>query len=309
MDASGDHRYTIIWLPDMLESASQCARNLRKADLGFVHTTVRVVEPPSIKDRGWKRKAWWRMRDFSSRFQNDRFFDLCVSCDELVFGAASRVVDVVHDELTKGTAVTAIALGGCGQGGALALVVALCCLPFSVCAVACHGAWLPLMSRVFYDGGMALSCPQCVYHRGLPVLMSHGQDDRHVPFHSWALLSYHVLHQLGAGVTWAPAHGGHVMDAQHWGSLLGWLDARLAESPEAAPEAPVSGMRHTRGQEPFVFSVVIRPIHVSSYVHAWVVAGPYMAGPYMAQPVSAHPLGAYAQPPPAQGGHYLGPCS
>ncbi|HEX7836082.1 MAG TPA: hypothetical protein VF469_01400 [Kofleriaceae bacterium] len=191
---------------------------------GELDAPVRFVFPAAPLSLGGlygDARAWWlldlaRLQDELQRgVPRDRR-------DEIPDGLAAardRVIQLL-DQLTERFAVPPdrLVLGGFSQGAMLSLDVALhratppAGLILMSGTLIAETAWQPRMARL----------------AGLPVMMSHGQDDALLPFHIAEILRDRLV-AAGAAVTWQPFPGGHeippaAIDAA--GQLLRDLAAR-----------------------------------------------------------------------------------
>lgn len=186
------------------------ARSLRgTGDMRFL-----LPEAP-IELRGGGR-AWWRLdrRKLVRARVTGRPRDLSQSRPEGLArarGAVLEMLEAAEDRL--GVPTSRMVLGGFSQGAMLALDVAL------------HAPQPPAGVAVLSGAPLAMSEwePRLAHLRGVPVLMSHGRDDRLLSFQAAKRLAGQ-LEEAGARVTFMPFAGGHTIPSPVRGRLAEWID-------------------------------------------------------------------------------------
>lgn len=76
---------------------------------------------------------------------------------------------LIDAEVERGTPTSRIVLAGASQGGALALVAALCCGRHRVAGVLTYASFLPLTRIVHHRDGVGLVPPPLSVRRSGPV--------------------------------------------------------------------------------------------------------------------------------------------
>jgi phospholipase/carboxylesterase len=182
--------------------------------------TARFVFPEGPVDTPDGGKAWWAIDEVRRDREMARGGrDLQGDRPEGVPLARARVMALV-DELKRDAPEWPLVLGGFSQGGMLACDVALHAPPGRIDALVLLSA-----SRIDFEHWKTLREKL----RGLPVFVSHGEDDPNLAFSTGERLA-DFARESGALVTWVPFQGGHEIPLTVWRGLRRFLKA-LAPAP------------------------------------------------------------------------------
>lgn len=185
----------------------------------FAHSigiSARFLLPEGPLDACAEGRAWWpidgerRTRALASGPR-----DLSEEHPEGVSAARERLLSFLEDDRARSGGLP-VALVGFSQGGMLACDTVLRAQP-EISALALLSSsritleeWTPLVHRL----------------AGLPVLVSHGQDDADLAFSAGEALR-DLLAEAGAQVTWVPFEEGHEIPLVVWRALKKFLNQIL----------------------------------------------------------------------------------
>ena len=169
-------------------------------DVAPLHARLVLPEAPmDLGPRYLGGRAWWWI-DLDARMRREAQGKRDIAEVPEGLDAARALVDAALDEAQSafGAPPARLVLGGFSQGAMLALDVAL-------------RSSRPLGGLVLLSGTHIAARewePRIAARDGLPIFMSHGQDDPILPF-SVAEGLRDTLRAGGMAVDWAPFRGGH----------------------------------------------------------------------------------------------------
>ena len=167
---------------------------------------VRFAFPAAPLDLGPEAsggRAWWwiDMMKYQLMAMRGEPIDRTQSIPEGLREARTSVIALL-DELRGALRPSSIVLGGFSQGAMLACDVAL-------------RTDLPLAGLILFSGTLIAEqewTPLAPKRRGLPTVISHGQNDPVLPFNGAERLR-DFLRAAGLDATWVPFRGGHEIPA------------------------------------------------------------------------------------------------
>ncbi|XP_010479598.1 PREDICTED: acyl-protein thioesterase 2 [Camelina sativa] len=183
------HQATIVWLHDLNGTGYEASDFVKSFSL----YNVKWICPnaPSISDMGFygePARAWFKVNGLSTSGPLDPY-----EIDDLKNATAyvARLLKNEPEHVMKGVA-------GYGIGGALVLHIATCCalgsFPIKIRAVVGINCWLP--NRFKLEDQMNSTTGATSRAAELPILITHGYNDKMVPFGTGGLSS-DILFKVG----------------------------------------------------------------------------------------------------------------